>query len=114
MTPYWFKPEHQPKPEEPVEFQVKPIDLRTAYDVQMTLYPNGAVSSEMVRTIFLANVLDWKGLPEKCTTDARIQVLSTTEGIFEATFVDWVIWTGHVARSAYLRSIMTEEERKNL
>lgn len=112
ITAQWFKPDHQPNSAEPVEFQIQPLNLGTAYDVAVTLHPNGAVSSEMVRTIFLRNVQDWRGITEPCTPAAKLKVLASDDAIFGFAFRDWLIWTGHVARHAYTQSILTDEEKK--
>lgn len=109
----WFKPDHQPKPNEPVEFELRPLDLRMAYEVQATMHENGAVSSDALRAIFARYVTNWRGIPEPCTPENRRKVLDTSGDAFGFGLRDWLIWTGHLARQAYLNSILTEDERKN-
>ena len=112
ITTYWFTPDHQPKPDEPVEFELRPLDLRMAYEVQVTMHENGAVASEAVRAIFTRFVLNWRGVSEPCTPENRRKVLDTSGDIFGFPMRDWLIWTGHASRDAFLKSILTEEEKK--
>lgn len=113
MTPYWFKPDHQPRPEEPVEFEIRPLNLAACYEVQTSLTPAGAVSTACVQEIFKANVVNWRGIPEPHSGAAKRRILETTGPLFGFQLSDWMIWTGHIAQHAYLQAILPEDERKN-
>lgn len=113
MGPFWFKPDHQPKPDTSVEFQLKPLDLRGAYECQATMHESGALSWDSLRAIFARNVLDWKGIDQPCNAHNRSAALSTSDEIFGFALRDWMLWMAQLGRHVYVQSILTEDERKN-
>lgn len=113
MTPYWFKPSHQPNEAGPVEFQITPLDLRMQQEALITRHDGGLLSVDAVHAIFARHVVGWRGIAEQCTAQARKQVLATTGPIFGFEMRDWSSWSIDLGQHAFYHSFLTEDERKN-
>lgn len=102
-----FRPAHQPDPEKPVEFELKPLSMPTFFRLQASINRDGNPSFEDCVAIFQNNVVSWSGLPQECTANAKQAMLSG-----EAN-PDLYIWLGQLAGELYTRALLKGSERKN-
>lgn len=113
MIPFWYKPDYQPNPATPVEFQLKPLDLRTAYETAATRYGNGMLAPDALLFIFSRNVLDWRGIDAPCTPDNRTAAMRTDDTVFGNSLGTWMVWAMDVGTHLTKQAMLTDEERKN-
>lgn len=104
---FWFKPQHQPDVEKPVEFELKPLDQQQYYQLRRSVGSDSSPSWDQITDYFLNNVSAWKGVDKDCTGQNRRAIL-----IGEASG-DWNIWLGEIAGELYVRATLRSAERKN-
>ena len=104
---YWFKPEHQPNQESPVEFELKPANMPTFHRLQIMVNRGGELAWEDCVAIFLEYVLGWKGLQQEYSQQAKRDLLKG-----EAD-VDLYRWIGEICGEIYSHALIKASERKN-
>jgi hypothetical protein len=107
FEPFTFTPAYQPKPEAPVTFQLRPLNLASLHDHFQRHYnrnhePGWADHS----AVFVQNVIGWTGRSEDCTPKVRAQLASGDD-------LDWYIWIGQISGELYTRALLKDNERKN-
>lgn len=113
MTPEWFKPTHQPDPDKPVEFQLRPLAVPELYEVQVSMDPRGIPGFDAMAATFTRNVVGWRGIEADCTPQARAAAMAATESVHGVTRREWMVWGGQVTGHLYRQAMLEEPERKN-
>lgn len=107
ITPFWWRPDHQPNPDSPVEFHLKPLDWAALYEVQCSLAGRmGTPSPEACQMVFRQHVLDWKGLPEPCNAETKAKVLARGSPA-------WLLWIPTITGHLYRCALLAEDQQKN-
>lgn len=105
VQPFWFTPEHQPKPEAPVSFYLRPLNMPTYWEFRRSFNDAGVPGWSGVSAAFEYGVLDWKGFPEAFSQKAKREALER----FDA---DMCVWIGQIGAQLYLKGLLTEDEKK--
>lgn len=107
LEPFWYEPAHQPNPEQPVKFYLRPLNMPTYWAIQ-TSFPAGSnvPGWQGVATAWEYSVLDWSGRDEPFSRQAKRTAL-------EAYDQDMSIWLGMVTGELYVRAILGGDDRKN-
>jgi len=101
-----FKPAHQPDPEKPVEFDLRPIDQATGFRMIKCFGGSGLEFEDMV-SVLRHNVVGWRGISVEFSDKAKAEFLS---GEFD---YDHQVWIAECAQELYTRRVLTRAERKN-
>lgn len=104
---FQFKPAHQPDEANPVEFELKPLDMQTFFRLQTSIGKEGQPAWEDCATIFQNNVTAWSGLKADYSPQAKRSMLGD-EGNS-----DLLIWLGEIAGELYKRAMLRSADRKN-
>jgi hypothetical protein len=106
FTPEWFKPKYQRKGKPAVEFELRPLDQRTLYVLQMNM-TRGVAGPDGALAAFDYAVNNWRGYEDEFSQDAKFAVLN---GPGET---HWTMWLAEIAGHLYKRAYLGEPERKN-
>lgn len=114
ITPFWFTPKTQPDPAAPVDFQLRPLDLRTYFVFQRSIAsPDAATEFDGLAAAFNHGCIGWRnlrdddGAPLDFSPEAKRRVL---EGLGSP---HWMLWLGEISVELNRRAQLTETERKN-
>jgi hypothetical protein len=105
---FTFKPSHQPDPDQPVEFNLRPLDNPTLFRLLNGYGSEGGLQFEDLLMVRDRCVVGWKGLPQEFSPEARRALLAGPVADFDAQ-----LWIGQCARELYHRAVLKEVERKN-
>lgn len=106
LSTTWFAPAHQPDEKSPVEFQVRPLDMPTFSAIATSMDDAGRPTWRGLAAAFEYSVVDWRGLPEAFSREAKRAALVR----FDPNMYLWVV---QICGELYKRAILTEAERKN-
>ena len=104
---FTFRPAHQPDADNPVEFELKPIDMKTFFNLQASIGKEGQPAWEDCAAVFQNNVTAWGGLKADYSPQAK-RLMLTDEGNS-----DLLIWLGEIAGELYKRALLRSADRKN-
>lgn len=104
---FTFKPEHQPDPDKPVTFELKPLNNPMLFRLINAYGSEQGASWTDLCDVMSQNVVGWSGLPQEYSKTAKAELL-TGEGN-----VDLLMWLGQCARELYNRAVLKATERKN-
>ncbi len=107
LTLFWFAPKYQRKGKEKVEFQLRPLNQRTLYELQQDIGPRGAGLSGAT-IAFRHSVVGWRGLDTPFSEDAKEAFLEA-----EDASIAWTLWLAQIAAELYKRALLTDAEAKN-
>lgn len=102
-----FQPAHQPDPEKPVEFELKPLDNETFYQLARSLGNDGSPSWNDCVTVLRKNVCGWSGLDQAYSHSSKMGL------ILGKANKDIVAWLAQCALELYRQVELPESERKN-
>ena len=105
---FWFKPAHQPNPENQVEFELKPLDMRLFHNLSRSVAKDGVPAFDVHAEVFVAQVSAWRGLDLECSSKARTELIRG-----EADY-DWLVWIGQVSAELYNRALLGRTEVKGV
>lgn len=106
FEPFTFTPSHQPDPDKPVQFDLKPIDQRMGFRLVQCFGGAGLEFEDLV-AVLKSNVVGWSGLSVPYSEQAKREFLA---GEFD---YDRQFWIAECARELYKRRAPGAAERKN-
>lgn len=106
ITPFWFTPDHQPTPDQPVAFLLRPLDMPTFWTLQRSFQDSNVPTWEGTSAVYEYAVQDWRGLPEQFSRAAKRSKL-------QAVDTNFFVWLGQITARLYTDSLLGEDERKN-
>lgn len=108
ISPFWFAPPVKDEAEPSAEFELRPLDQRTLYLVQMDMdFKRGICGVNGAIAAFEYSVVNWRGLNVEFSRQAKRDV---TEGAGE---LKWTLRLAQIAAELYKRSFLKEEDSKN-
>lgn len=115
MTPFWFTPRHQPAEGREVRFQLRPLDKRARYAIQVSLNDQGRPTQDVAHETVLGHVTGWDGVgpvdsPVAFSRAALRRYVD--EGEASAEDFDWMIWVFEIVGTLYARSMMSPDQKK--
>lgn len=108
FTPFPFTPKHQPADGTEAQFQLRPLDQRTLYLVNMDWdYDKNLPGPDGAFAAFAWGVVGWSGITPEFSPQAKRDVL---KGVGSS---QWTLWIAQVTNELKERSEIGEEEAKN-
>jgi hypothetical protein len=102
-----FTPTHQPTPERPVSFTLRPLDMGSLHSIQVSVNRIGDASWTDYSSIFTRNVRGWAGIDKDCTPQVKRDILA---GEVDRDFYAWI---KEIGECLYQRAMLGEPARKN-
>lgn len=108
--PYWVEPKHQPKPDAPTSFKLRPLSLPVVMDMRADLR-RGNLSGETYRAALTFAIVGWKNL--QIEGEPVEFSAAALEELIDFPTREFLLWADQLLSEGFARTRRSEDLEKN-
>jgi hypothetical protein len=110
ISPFEYEPTHQPDPDSPVKFRLRPLDQRALHEVTASLNDRGVPRWDGILEASRF-ILGWSGIKSDGADlpFSRQALRSILDG---GADTDWMVWLGQITGHLYSKALISDDDRK--